>query len=153
MTLHDPLTRLHVKGANATTMPGPLIRPHVLLRLEGAVELILALVLYGVHGGNWALFALLLFVPDLSALGYLASPAAGGASYNAAHTYVLPVALGVVGLASGHILPLQLALIWGAHIAMDRLLGYGLKYPDAFKHTHLGSEDISGGSGAVRAVR
>jgi hypothetical protein len=28
-------------------------------------------------------------------------------------------------------------LIWTAHIAMDRALGYGLKYPTAFKSTHL----------------
>jgi hypothetical protein len=32
---------------------------------------------------------------------------------------------------------LQIALIWGAHIGMDRAVGYGLKYADAFKHTHL----------------
>lgn len=25
-----------------------------------------------------------------------------------------------------------------AHIGMDRLLGYGLKYPTGFRHTHLG---------------
>lgn len=48
------------------TTHDPLIRPHVLLRLEGAAELILALVLYGAHGGNWALFALLILAPDLS---------------------------------------------------------------------------------------
>ena len=30
-----------------------------------------------------------------------------------------------------------LALIWVAHIGMDRLMGYGLKYPSAFKDTHL----------------
>jgi hypothetical protein len=29
-------------------------------------------------------------------------------------------------------------LIWGAHIALDRVLGYGLKYPDGSKETHLG---------------
>jgi hypothetical protein len=30
-----------------------------------------------------------------------------------------------------------LALIWLAHIGLDRALGYGLKYPTAFRHTHL----------------
>jgi hypothetical protein len=25
-----------------------------------------------------------------------------------------------------------------AHASMDRIFGYGLKYTDAFKHTHLG---------------
>ena len=32
-----------------------------------------------------------------------------------------------------------MALIWAAHIGFDRLLGYGLKYPSAFRATHLGS--------------
>jgi len=32
---------------------------------------------------------------------------------------------------------MQLALIWLVHIGADRLLGYGLKYPTAFKDTHL----------------
>jgi hypothetical protein len=30
-----------------------------------------------------------------------------------------------------------IALIWIAHIAFDRLLGFGLKYPTQFKDTHL----------------
>jgi hypothetical protein len=34
-------------------------------------------------------------------------------------------------------LAVQLALIWLAHIGVDRLLGYGLKYPDRFRETHL----------------
>jgi len=30
-----------------------------------------------------------------------------------------------------------ISLIWIAHIGIDRVLGYGLKYPTAFKDTHL----------------
>lgn len=40
-----------------------------------------------------------------------------------------------------------LALIWFAHIGMDRALGYGLKYPSGFRETHLGR------IGAPRASR
>jgi len=29
------------------------------------------------------------------------------------------------------------ALIWLAHIGIDRALGYGLKYPTFFRDTHL----------------
>jgi hypothetical protein len=29
------------------------------------------------------------------------------------------------------------ALIWLAHIGLDRTLGYGLKYPTFFEDTHL----------------
>ncbi|RKQ33951.1 DUF4260 family protein [Oceanobacillus halophilus] len=28
-------------------------------------------------------------------------------------------------------------LIWTAHIGMDRMIGFGLKYPTAFKDTHI----------------
>jgi hypothetical protein len=31
-----------------------------------------------------------------------------------------------------------LGLLWLAHIGMDRAFGFGLKYPDSFRHTHLG---------------
>jgi hypothetical protein len=32
---------------------------------------------------------------------------------------------------------LLFAIIWMAHIGLDRMLGYGLKYPTFFKDTHL----------------
>lgn len=32
---------------------------------------------------------------------------------------------------------LKLALIWLAHIGMERAVSYGLKYPTSFKDTHL----------------
>jgi len=40
----------------------------------------------------------------------------------------------VIGLAS---VAAMLALIWAGHIGMDRALGLGLKYPTAFRDTHL----------------
>jgi hypothetical protein len=80
---------------------------------------------------------LLFLAPDLSILGYLSGPRVGSATYNTIHTFVPPIALGAAGLLSGSELPTQLALIWLAHIGMDRALGYGLKYPGAFKESHL----------------
>lgn len=44
----------------------------------------------------------------------------------------------VYGLLRDDGLVLSLCLIWLAHIGMDRMLGYGLKYPTDFKDTHLG---------------
>jgi hypothetical protein len=111
--------------------------PRAVLRLEGAAMLAGATALYGVHGGHWGLFAALLLAPDLSMLGYRAGPAAGAACYNAAHTDLVPIALGVVGLAAGSAAVFLVALIWAAHIGLDRALGYGLKYPDGFTATHL----------------
>ena len=58
--------------------------------------------------------------------------------YNLVHAYVLPLALLGYGLWSPSTLALSLPLIWLAHIGMDRMVGYGLKYATAFKDTHLG---------------
>lgn len=33
---------------------------------------------------------------------------------------------------------LAIAIIWAAHIAFDRAVGYGLKYETGFNDTHLG---------------
>jgi hypothetical protein len=84
------------------------------------------------------MFALLLLAPDLSMLGYVAGPRVGAVVYNVFHAYPLPAVLGIFGLLGGSPLVLAVALIWLAHIGMDRLLGYGLKYPTEFKDTHLG---------------
>lgn len=39
---------------------------------------------------------------------------------------------------TGHGLWLEIALVWCAHIGVDRALGFGLKYREGFAHTHLG---------------
>jgi hypothetical protein len=57
--------------------------------------------------------------------------------YNAVHTYVGPLALGYCLVWSGRRQALLLSLIWAAHIGLDRILGFGLKYPTRFKDTHL----------------
>jgi hypothetical protein len=93
--------------------------------------------LYWMGGGSWWLFALLLLAPDLSMLGYLARPRVGAILYNVFHSYPLPAALGIFGMLAGAPLAVSVALVWFAHIGMDRLMGYGLKYPTAFKDTHL----------------
>lgn len=111
--------------------------PRRLLRLEGLAVLVAAIALYFHLGLGWLALVLLLLVPDLSMLGYLGGPRAGALAYDAVHTYVLPLALGLVGVLAGAELATQLALIWLAHIGLDRLLGYGLKYPTGFKDTHL----------------
>lgn len=114
-----------------------LLSPRVLLHLEGAAILLASIVLYALRGGNWWLFGLLLLAPDLSALGYLAGNKVGAYCYNLVHTYLLPGVLAAYGLFGSKELALLLALIWFAHIGMDRALGFGLKYTTEFKDTHL----------------
>ena len=112
--------------------------PLLLLRLEGAAAALVALALYGGSSGSWLWFAVFALAPDLSFAGYLAGPRAGAAIYNAAHTYALPLALWLYGWWTGTALAELAALIWIAHIGVDRALGYGLKYGSSFQDTHLG---------------
>ena len=112
--------------------------PGVLLRIEGAVVVALSVLLYWLDGGSWVLFVLMFLVPDLSMLGYLAGRRVGAAVYNVFHTYALPSALAAYGLLGGSTVSVAVALIWFAHIGLDRMLGYGLKYSSGFKDTHLG---------------
>ena len=94
--------------------------------------------LYGLWDGSWWVYAILFLAPDLSFAAYLAGPKVGAIVYNAAHSYLAPVALMTAGLAMASPLVLSIAMIWLAHIGIDRALGYGLKYQAGFGFTHLG---------------
>lgn len=112
--------------------------PRLLLRLEGAVALAAALVAFAHLGGRWGWFAALFLAPDLSLLGYLATPRVGAVAYNAAHSYVGPALLALAAVWLGEPSLLSGAAVWVAHVGFDRALGYGLKYASAFGDTHLG---------------
>ena len=114
-----------------------LLRPAVLLRVEGVALLALSVLLYWVNRESWLLFGALLLAPDLSMLGYLAGSKVGAAIYNAFHTYAMPAVVGALGMIFASPLAIAVALIWLAHIGVDRTVGYGLKYPTSFKDTHL----------------
>jgi Domain of unknown function (DUF4260) len=88
--------------------------------------------------GPWWGFVAAFLLPDLSMLAYLANPRAGAIAYNLVHTTVLPLVLAVAAAALGARGAGLASLIWLAHIGLDRTLGFGLKYPEGFKPTHLG---------------
>ena len=81
---------------------------------------------------------MLLFVPDVFMVGYAKSQRTGAVLYNFAHSYFVPAVVGGIALVAGEPLWQGVALVWFAHIGMDRALGYGLKYETDFKDTHLG---------------
>ena len=108
-----------------------------ILRLEGAAALGAAIALYAYAGFSWLMFAMLILAPDLAMLAYLVGPRAGAAAYNLVHTYALAVPFALAGYFLSTPLALALGLIWTAHIGMDRMLGYGLKYASGFGDTHL----------------
>lgn len=109
-----------------------------ILQLEGLVFLLTALYFYYIFNGNWILFAVLLFTPDISMVGYFVNKKIGALLYNLVHNYVLALLI----IAGGFFifensLLISLGLILFAHVALDRFLGFGLKYPTDFKGTHL----------------
>ena len=126
------------RAMNRTSGPLSWTRPAAMLRAEGAAMLAGGAALYWLNGESWWLFALLLLAPDASMAGYLAGPRVGAALYNVFHSYPLPAALGIFGLLAGAPLAVGVASVWFAHIGIDRMLGYGLKYGSGFKDTHLG---------------
>jgi len=109
----------------------------LLLRLEGGLVLVAAVGAYAVLGAGWGLFVALFLLPYLFMLGYLAGPPIGSAVYNAGHTYAGPLVLAALAYAGESELLAAIALVWAAHIGMDRALGYGLKRPSGFSDTHL----------------
>lgn len=114
-----------------------LTKPGLLLRIEGFIMLALSLVLYWENNYCWWMFAALLLAPDLSMIGYLAGTKSGTNTYNLIHTLTAPLLFIGYSLATAHLQLLPYGLIWTAHIGLDRMLGYGLKYPTQFKDTHL----------------
>ena len=128
-----------------TDAPSPAFAsgaPKRLLRLEALVVLVAAIGFYWFHAGGligWWGF-LIFFAPDLSIAAYAVGPKFGAGVYNAAHTYLAPVALAAIAALprepTGWLLPC--AILWVGHIGMDRTLGFGLKYSTSCADTHLG---------------
>ncbi|WP_345954304.1 DUF4260 domain-containing protein [Mucilaginibacter sp. PAMB04168] len=84
------------------------------------------------------LWVLLFFSPDFSMLGYVVNARIGAFTYNLFHHRGVALAL----LATGFLMHLDIFITGGlllvAHSSFDRMLGYGLKFPDDFKHTSSG---------------
>jgi hypothetical protein len=109
----------------------------LVLRLECLLVLLITIFLYQELGGDWTTFTIVLIAIDLSMLGYIVNNHIGGLVYNIGHSYIIPRILLLTALVF-NIRPLLLfAIIWNAHISLDRALGYGLKH-ESFHLTHLG---------------
>ena len=114
--------------------------PTTFQRIESISIALLALFIYLRMEFAWYWLPVLFLAFDLSALGYLVNTRVGAYIYNAVHNYFLPVGLLLVGYVSRNT-PEWLwlvCLVWVFHIAVDRVMGYGLKHEDDFTHTHLG---------------
>jgi Domain of unknown function (DUF4260) len=85
------------------------------------------------------IWAILFFAPDISMLGYLINNKAGAVSYNFFHHKGVAIALALTGYYFHNDVLVSTGILLFAHSSFDRIWGYGLKYTDSFKNTHLGS--------------
>lgn len=108
-----------------------------LVRMENGVAFALSLYMYlQLDFPIWIFFALL-FVPDCTMIGYMMNKKIGASIYNVGHSFLLPLFLAGSYLYVSNDYILMLSIIWAAHIFLDRLLGFGLKYEDSFNQTHI----------------
>lgn len=98
---------------------------------------ILALYYQPVHM-SWWLWIILFFSPDISMLGYVINTKTGAFTYNLFHHKGFAIVVAVWGFFTGNQICLLSGILLFAHSSFDRTMGYGLKYGDNFKHTHLG---------------
>lgn len=109
-----------------------------LIRVEELLMFALGMVLFSWLDYAWWIFAALLFVPDVSMLGYLINEKTGAGIYNIFHHKGFALVLYFLGLFLGWEIMALLGVILFSHASMDRFFGYGLKFADSFQHTHLG---------------
>lgn len=111
-----------------------------LLKLEEAAQFVAAIVLldYQPVHLSWWIWIILFFSPDIGMLGYLINPFTGAVTYNLFHHKLVALAFFALGLFWQMPVLTLTGLILLGHSSFDRMLGFGLKFPDAFKHTHLG---------------
>lgn len=119
------------------------LAPVLQRRIEATAMLTCAVSAYHLMGFSWGVFAACFFLPDLSMFFYLINPRVGGAVYNLAHFFLFPLVIGAIGVFGDHAGAQQAALLWGAHIAFDRALGWGLKYEQSFCHTDMGLKELA----------
>ena len=109
-----------------------------LLRLEELAVFALSIVLFSYTSLAWWWFLLLILLPDIGMIGYIFNTRVGAVTYNFFHHKAVAIIVLCAGWYLAHEWTLVAGIILLGHLALDRILGYGLKYTDSFKHTHLG---------------
>ncbi|KAB2814522.1 DUF4260 domain-containing protein [Phaeocystidibacter luteus] len=108
------------------------------LRLEELIQFVFAYLLTLRLGHDWWMFWAVILLPDIGMLGYLINTKMGAFFYNLFHHKGVALVVAAIGFYTLSDWTLFTGIILFGHSSMDRFMGYGLKYPDSFKHTHLG---------------
>ena len=109
-----------------------------LIQLEEFMMLALGIFMFGLLGYQWWWFLVLILTPDIGMAGYLFGNKTGAMTYNLFHHKGLAIILYFAGMYFSSPIVQLIGIIIFSHAALDRVLGYGLKYNKGFKYTHLG---------------
>ncbi|MFK7813447.1 MAG: DUF4260 domain-containing protein [Maribacter sp.] len=109
-----------------------------ILKIEEVFMFGLGLYLFSLLPYQWWWFLILILAPDIGMIGYLFSNRTGALLYNLFHHKGLAIAIYLLGTYLSVPVVQLIGVILFAHSAMDRIMGYGLKYDKGFKYTHLG---------------
>ncbi len=109
-----------------------------LLKLEELGMFLACIFMLYVFDAVWWWYPLLLLGPDISILGYIAGNKVGAWSYNFFHHKGIAVMLLITGVYANFDELFFAGVVLLGHASMDRIAGYGLKYENGFKFTHLG---------------
>ncbi len=109
-----------------------------LLKLEELGQFLGSIILFNQLDYAWWVFPACILLPDLSMIGYLVNPKTGAWLYNFFHHKLVAITMLILGFWFNISLLALAGVILFGHSAMDRIFGYGLKFNDNFKNTHLG---------------
>ena len=109
-----------------------------LIKLEEAAMFGFSIVLFNMTDFAWWWYLILILAPDIGMLGYLAGNKIGAWTYNLFHHKAVALLVLCLGWSIGSFWLELIGIILFGHSSLDRIFGYGLKYLDGFKHTHLG---------------
>ncbi|WP_236977961.1 DUF4260 domain-containing protein [Membranihabitans maritimus] len=111
------------------------------IKWEEAGMVLLSVFAFNQTAFPWWLYPLLILVPDIGMLGYLVNPRIGALTYNIFHHKGIAIFLWLIGWYWSIPWAELIGIILFGHSSLDRIFGFGLKYPDDFKNTHLGRMD------------
>lgn len=115
-----------------------LIPMQSILKFEEFGQFALSIFLFSYLDYAWWVFPACILLPDISMVGYLVNTKTGAMVYNLFHHKLVGISLFISGMFFGFpILSLIGVIIFG-HASLDRIFGYGLKYNNHFRNTHLG---------------
>ncbi|HLY70510.1 MAG TPA: DUF4260 domain-containing protein [Puia sp.] len=110
-----------------------------ILRLEELAMFLFSIFLFNELHFAWWWFLVLILLPDISMVGYLANDKIGAFCYNLIHHKGIALVIYVAGYFTHHEAIQLSGIILFGHSSMDRMMGYGLKYQTGFAFTHLGT--------------